>query len=119
MMENWKPVVGWEESYEVSDHGRVRSLPRTVHRGDFSYRVKGKLLTISYNADGRAQVNVSRDGIKAVLMVSVLVLTAFEGPGEGLWCLHWDDDQTNNHISNLRWGTPADNLQDAVRNGKR
>ncbi|MET5016632.1 NUMOD4 domain-containing protein [Burkholderia pseudomallei] len=29
--ENWKPVVGFEGLYEVSDMGRIRSLDRYVH----------------------------------------------------------------------------------------
>jgi hypothetical protein len=32
--------------------------------------------------------------------------------------LHWDDDPFNNVPSNLRWGTRADNVADAVRNGR-
>ena len=30
MTENWKPVVGYESLYEVSDMGRVRSLTHSV-----------------------------------------------------------------------------------------
>jgi len=33
-LERWLPVVGLEDRYEVSDHGRVRSLPRLALRGD-------------------------------------------------------------------------------------
>lgn len=28
LTERWRPVLGYEGRYEVSDHGRVRSLPR-------------------------------------------------------------------------------------------
>lgn len=31
---------------------------------------------------------------------------------------HSDDDPTNNNLSNLRWGTIYDNLEDAYRNGR-
>ena len=34
------------------------------------------------------------------------------------YVLHWDDDKTNNDVSNLRWGTRDDNTEDAIRNGK-
>ena len=30
-IERWKPVKGYEGIYEVSSHGRVRSLDRTVN----------------------------------------------------------------------------------------
>ena len=32
--EHWKPVTGHEGIYEVSNHGRVRSVDRTVTRSD-------------------------------------------------------------------------------------
>lgn len=33
--EQWRPVVGWENLYEVSDQGRVRSLDRMVPVGRY------------------------------------------------------------------------------------
>ena len=30
--EQWRPVVGYEDAYEVSDRLRVRSIARTVQR---------------------------------------------------------------------------------------
>lgn len=48
-----------------------------------------------------------------------LVLEAFVGPcPDGMECCHWDDDQNNNVVSNLRWGTKSDNAMDRIRNGK-
>ena len=32
-------------------------------------------------------------------------------------CCHYDDDPTNNHVSNLRWDTQSGNQQDRIRNG--
>src|SRR5699024_6464865 len=48
-----------------------------------------------------------------------LVLEAFVGPcPDGMEACHWDDDKTNNHVSNLRWATQSDNMHDRVRNGR-
>jgi hypothetical protein len=42
MPEEWRPVVGWEGFYEVSDRGRVRSVARTVMRSNgYAYRISG------------------------------------------------------------------------------
>ena len=38
----WKPVVGYEDSYEVSDNGMVRGIDRTGYDGR---KIKSKLLT--------------------------------------------------------------------------
>jgi hypothetical protein len=46
-----------------------------------------------------------------------LVLETFVGPcPDGMEALHEDDDPTNNHISNLRWGTRQQNREDMIRN---
>ena len=48
-----------------------------------------------------------------------LVLEAFVGhaPDGKSYCLHWDDDHGNNRLSNLRWGSQKENMQDCARNG--
>lgn len=51
-------------------------------------------------------------------MVHLLILEAFQGPRpEGTVTRHLDGDKTNNRLSNLRRGTPAENSQDAMRHG--
>ena len=48
-----------------------------------------------------------------------LVLESFVGKCPlGMECLHFDDDRTNNHLLNLRWGTRKDNIQDRKRNNR-
>jgi len=64
---------------------------------------------------GRLRVDIDRKWIQ----VHRLVLEAFVGPcPDGMQGLHWDDDVSNNCISNLRWGTPRENKVDASRNGR-
>jgi hypothetical protein len=42
--EQWRPIIGYEDAYEVSDRGRVRSIARTVQRGRYSHRVQERIL---------------------------------------------------------------------------
>lgn len=50
--------------------------------------------------------------------VASLVLKTFIGRRpEGHEVCHWDGTRTNDHLSNLRWGTRADNVGDAIRHG--
>ena len=101
--ETWRPVVGFEGAYSVSDRGRVRN------------EVTGKVLKGRNNLYGHYTVQL-RGRTK---MVHRLVAESFIGPapeGKPL-VLHWDDDKNNNRVSNLRWGTQSDNIQDSVRNG--
>lgn len=55
-----------------------------------------------------------------VFLVHVCVLTAFGPPRPSVRHIsrHWDDNKSNNSISNLLWGTYRENALDALRNGK-
>lgn len=121
MIENWKPVVGYEGLYEVSDHGRVRSMPREVRttnqHGPVVRQYRGRELNLTRHTNGYLRAGLSKDGKVTVKYVHRLVLEAFEGPcPPGHECCHWDDDPTNNRIDNLRWDTPVENQQDMARN---
>jgi hypothetical protein len=51
-------------------------------------------------------------------LVHRLVLLAFVGePPPGHVCCHADGDRSNNRLTNLRWDTAAENLQDEIRHG--
>ncbi|ONI62639.1 hypothetical protein CSIV_14285 [Microbacterium sp. CSI-V] len=112
--ERWRPVVGYEGFYEVSDEGRVRGLDRIDARG---WRIRGRLLSAT-GARYRS-VSLCRDGVARTVQVHRLVLEAFVGPcPEGMEALHADDVKTHNALSNLRWSTHSDNMRDVVRNGR-
>jgi hypothetical protein len=52
--------------------------------------------------------------------VSVLVLTVFAGPRPpGQVARHLNDNSLDDRLSNLAWGTHAENVADAIRNGCR
>lgn len=119
MTEEWRPVVGWEGWYSVSDAGRVRSEERQARtvRGVWTY--KSRIRTPVHGRLGHQSVVLSKPGKSQSWLIHRLVLTAFVGPcPEGMESLHWDDDPSNNRLSNLRWGTRSDNLRDMVRNGR-
>lgn len=116
-VEEWRPVVGFEGSYEVSDQGRVRSLARLV-RGrhwsgtEFMRRVPPCVLRPGGRKKGAQQFTVAI-GKGNSRYVHSLVLEAFVGPApEGHECLHGDGGASNNCLSNLRWGTRSENNVD-------
>jgi hypothetical protein len=119
----WRPVVGFEGLYEVSEDGRVRSLPRVVvdTLGRHQHR-KGKEISPCWTGGdrGHLQVRLSREGSSTSYLLHHLVLQAFVGfpAQEGAKGLHRDDDPSNNYPNNLYWGTMQDNALDRVRNGK-
>lgn len=120
MTETWKPAVGWEEHYEVSDHGRVRSVDRTIHYKDGrTYLYKGKSMKAWKDRRGYFVVTLHSGGKKKNKFIHRLVAEAFIGPcPDGMECLHGDGNKTNNHADNLRWGTSSENNLDTVRHGR-
>ena len=64
-------------------------------------------------------VSLCRESRVRDFRVHRLVLEAYVGPcPKGLEGCHFDDNKTNNHLSNLEWDTPSTNAFDAVRNGR-
>ncbi len=117
--ENWKPVVGAEGRYEVSDHGRVRSLPHSVTRANGrTHRVRGRLLTPSSSSKwGHQTVTIQPRG-SVPSGVHVLVMAAFAGEKPaGMEVAHLDGNPANNHISNLAYVTHTENCSHRVDHG--
>jgi hypothetical protein len=120
-LERWLPVIGYEGLYEVSDHGRVRSLPRIVlarrNGGVFPRKVKGFLLAHSKNSYGYPMVMLCINGAKKWKPVHTLVMRAFVGPSNGLDVRHLDGSRENNVLTNLCYGTRAENVADSRAHG--
>ena len=119
-VEQWSPIAGFEDSYEVSNHGHVRSLPRTVGAANGKTKnLKSRPLPGYAAKSGHRYVDLYCKGIRTKVAVHRLVLETFVGPcPAGLEGCHRNDDPADNRLENLYWGTRSDNLLDAVRNGR-
>lgn len=112
---NWKPILGFEDKYEVSDTGSVRSLSRQI------IRTNGRSLSLS----GKVPSPVIRGGYPSVSLgrgvqvsVHVLVAQTFIGSRPiGLEVRHLDGDIWNASVGNLVWGTHSENELDKRRHG--
>lgn len=121
--ENWKPVPGYEGHYEVSDHGRVRSVSRFVDRVRLGQHQKVFYPSIirkpTVDAAGYGNLSLTINRRAEHNRVHVLVLLAFVGPRPaGHHGCHRDGNAANNRLDNLYWGTPAENHQDTKRHGR-
>lgn len=121
--EDWLSVDGYP-GYEVSNKGRVRSLDREgLGRWGEPRIFPGRVLAQSW-AGGTIghryrAVTLYRDGVAKQVTVHTLVLKTFVGPRPArLQGCHADDDPDNNELENLYWGTPTQNAQDKIRNGR-
>lgn len=107
MDEKWEQVTDRDGRYEVSHSGRVRSVIGGNVRVLRPFRNKGGYFTVTLSAGGT----------KRNVPVHRLVALAFCPQGDGPVVRHRDGDKSNNHASNLAWGTQCDNVQDSIRHG--
>lgn len=105
--EIWRPVVGYEDYYEVSNIGRVRSLRKATRIADKENRIMRQ----KYDQRGYLRVNLHKDGRCKAELVSRLVAIAFIPNVNNLPHVgHDDDNKINNTVKNLYWTNPAENL---------
>ena len=116
--EIWRPVVGYEELYEVSSYGRVRSLDRYVRTCYEKYRLhKGKVLIPTKNRYGYLSVVLSCNGKHKTITIHRLVsLTFIPNPDDLPIINHKDEDKTNNRVENLEWCDHKYNVNFGTRN---
>lgn len=97
----WRPVVGHEGAYSVSEYGDI-----WIQR----LRRKGKL---QKDRKGYVHYFLSENGVQKLTRIHRIVLEAFVGPcPQGMECCHKDNDPLNNHYSNLMWATHRDNMME-------
>lgn len=115
--ESWRPVPGYEESFEVSDLGRVRSLDRVIiRRNGVKFTAVGQLLSLHLNR-GYPAVTLHSSGTKN-WKVHKLVMNAFVGPcPPGMEVCHNDGNPLNCVLSNLRYDTHSSNGVDRAKHG--
>ncbi len=104
--ERWRKVRGWS-AYQVSDRGRVRSLPRRLADGR---EHGGGLLAQFPDKDGYLCVTLSDGQRRRQVPVHVLVASTFPC-WDGLEVRHLNGQQDNKWTS-LRWGTRRENEWD-------
>lgn len=104
--EVWKQ---WRNSpYEVSNKGRVRR------------KGSGEVRKPRDDDRKHQRVNLTWDGKREEPPLHQMVMELFGPPkpkGENIVILHKDNNGTNNSISNLKWGTKSENVQQAHDDG--
>jgi len=113
--EKWKTIDGYNNAYEVSNMGRVRSLAKTGQPRNKTLSSEYRYKTNTITPAGYQVVSLSENGKSRVKSVHHLVLDAFVGTrSDGLQTRHMDANRQNNRVTNLVWGTPQENSNDRM-----
>ena len=122
--EIWKDVVGYENIYEVSNLGRIRTNKnKTTYTERHGIRHwKQRILKQKFQQRVRsdkydARVILWKDGKEKTFLVSRLVAMSFiNNPYNLPQVNHIDGEPTNNNVKNLEWCTEEYNVNHAFDN---
>lgn len=108
--EIWKPVLGYEGLYEVSNYGNVKSQERYVKSSYNSVTLKKEKILKPTTARGYLKVDLYVCRKRTMKYVARLVWEAFNGPiPEGMQVNHINEDKTDNRLENLNLMTSKEN----------
>ena len=112
MGEVWKNINGYEGLYQISNNGRVKSLPKLAGK---SWR-KEKILKTYLDKDGYVKVILCKENKTKFLSVHRLIAEAFiPNPNEFPQINHKDENKQNNSLENLEWCTCKYNINYGTR----
>ena len=106
----WKPIVGYEGRYEVSNTGQIRSLDIYIDCGINIRFCRGRIKPIYTNNRGYCFVSLCMEGKGTRHLVHRLVAEAFiPNTDKKPQVNHIDGNITNNCADNLEWVTDDEN----------
>lgn len=102
--EEWRDIEGYENLYQISNKGQVKSL------GNGQTNSKERILKTRKNKRGYIQVNFSKDGKRKMFYVHRLVAEAFiPNPENKPIINHKSEIKTQNNVENLEWVSYKEN----------
>lgn len=119
--EVWRDVIGFEDTYQISNLGRFKSKEKLVNARskDTWYKRlrKEKIRNPSDNGGGYKRVTVCYNGKSKTLYIHRLVAEAFLcNPNNLKQVNHKDFNKSNNKASNLEWCTSKENIWHRITN---
>ena len=119
-MEIWRCIKDFEDYYEISNWGNIRSKDRFVSRRDGKIVfLKGEMSKIKPRKNRYKSICLYKEGIVQRWSVHRLVaLTFIPNPHNYPYVDHKDGNPSNNHVSNLRWVTQKENMNNPLTKKK-
>ena len=119
-IEIWENVKDYEEFYQVSNLGNVKSLARDIYyQNGTIHHLKEKILAPALNNKGYQYVNLYKNGKMKNMLVHRLVAMAFiPNPENKSQINHKNEVKTNNVVENLEWCSAQENINFGTRTAR-
>lgn len=102
--EYFKIIIDFDD-YLIGDYGTVISLKFN----------KWKVMKSCKNGNGYLHLTLTKDGIQYTKLIHQLVAEIFIENPENKQCIdHIDGNPLNNHVSNLKWSTHKENMNNPI-----
>lgn len=118
--EIWLPVKDFEDCYQISNYGIIRSTDRVIRSETRPYLLKGKILKYKIDKDGYSIIELRKGERRKWVSAHRLVAIHFIPNPENLPQInHMDTIKSHNYVENLEWCTGKENQQHAIKMGLR
>jgi len=113
MNEEWRDIPGFENRYQISTHGQVKSLSRFDRKGRI---VIGCIRKLTPNNNQYLYVKLLRDGngghqrYEKYFIHRLVAICFIPNPDRKPIVNHKDRNRTNNVLENLEWCTESENM---------
>lgn len=113
IIENWKPVIGYEFLYEVSDLGKIRTVPKKGFNKQIIRKTRKDIRT------GYLVIQLRKNNVSKTIRIHSIVIETFLGikTTRKLVCNHINGIKTDNRLINLETISQKENVRHAIKLG--